>query len=103
MVEKVKKDVIYNRYLEYFLNSPYAREQAQKRTRGTANRNLVINEIKQITIRYPNTTIAQEEIVKELDVLSEEINLLLSRYLHKIERLDLFKQSLLQQAFNGEL
>lgn len=64
---KIKHDVIFNRYLEYFLNSPYAREQAEKRTRGMANRNLVIRDIKEIDIRYPVPLPEQRRIVGILD------------------------------------
>ncbi|MBN8656108.1 MAG: restriction endonuclease subunit S [Anaerolineae bacterium] len=64
---KIKHDLIFNRYLEHFLNSPIAREQAQKRTRGMANKNLVINDIKEIEIHYPESLPEQQRIVSLLD------------------------------------
>ncbi len=64
---KIKHNLIFNKYLEYFLNSPLAREQAQKRTRGMANKNLVINDIKEIEIHYPESLPEQERIVSLLD------------------------------------
>lgn len=70
---KIKHEVIFNRYLEYFLNSPYAREQAQKRTRGMANRNLVISDIKEIDIHYPASLPEQQRIVGILDQSFEGI------------------------------
>jgi type I restriction enzyme S subunit len=64
---KVKHEIIFNRFLEHFLNSPYAREQARKRTRGMANKNLVITDIKEIEIRFPKSLPEQQRIVGILD------------------------------------
>lgn len=64
---KIKHDLIFNRFLEHFLNSPIAREQAQKRTRGMANKNLVITDIKEIEIHYPTSLPEQQRIVSMLD------------------------------------
>jgi len=100
---KIKHKAIYNRYLEYFLNSPYAREQAKKRTRGMANKNLVINDIKQINIRYPLLLADQNIIVAKLDSISTEVKKLESIYQQKLTDLEELKKSVLQKAFNGEL
>jgi len=64
---KIKHDLIFNRYLEHYLNSPIAREQAKKRTRGMANKNLVISDIKEIKISYPEALPEQKRIVAILD------------------------------------
>jgi len=64
---KIKHDLIFNRFLEHFLNSPIAREQAQKRTRGMANKNLVITDIKEIEVHYPISLPEQQRIVSMLD------------------------------------
>jgi len=69
---KIKKDLVYNQYLEYCLNSPLAREQAAKRTRGTANKNLVIRDIKEIEIPIPPLA-EQKRIVAILDEVFEKI------------------------------
>ena len=64
---KVKHHIIFNRYLEYFLNSPYARNQAKEKTRGTANKNLVLCDIKKIKIHFPESLFEQRRIVAILD------------------------------------
>ncbi|MBN8655164.1 MAG: restriction endonuclease subunit S [Anaerolineae bacterium] len=100
---KIKHDVIFNRYLEYFLNSPFARKQAQKRTRGTANKNLVINDIKQIEIHYPKSLEEQRAIVQRLDALAGETRRLEAVYQSKLEGVDELRKSVLQKAFEGGL
>lgn len=70
---KIKHDIVFNNYLEYFLNSPFAREQAKKRTRGMANKNLVIMDIKEIIIYYPKSIPEQQRIVAILDEAFDSI------------------------------
>jgi type I restriction enzyme S subunit len=100
---KPKHDIIFNIYLEHFLNAPFAREQAQKRTRGMANKNLVITDIKEIDIHFPKSLNEQHAIVVKLDALSIETQRLESVYQRKLAALDELKKSLLHQAFNGDL
>lgn len=69
---KIKHDLIFNRYLEHYLNSPIAREQAKKRTRGMANKNLVIRDIKEIEILYPEDLCLQKRMVEDLDEIFEK-------------------------------
>jgi len=63
---KVKHDLIFNRYLEHYLNSKLGRDQAMQRTRGMANKNLVISDIKEIRIKFPCLS-EQKRIVAILD------------------------------------
>lgn len=100
---KLKKDVIDNVYLEHYLNSPIAREQAKKRTRGMANKNLVIRDIKEIVIHYPKEIKKQKEISKLVSHFLERNNELQGQYVKKLELIDKLKKSILQQAFTGEL
>jgi type I restriction enzyme S subunit len=100
---KPKHEVVFNHYLEHFLNAPFAREQAEKRTRGMANRNLVITDIKEIDIHYPAALDKQRAIVADLDALSAENQRLASIYERKLAALEALKKSLLDQAFSGKL
>lgn len=100
---KIRHDLIFNRYLEYFLNSPYAREQARKRTRGMANKNLVITEIKEINIQYPKSLKDQHNIVTKLDEINGQTRELEINYQRKLFELEELKKSILQKAFSGEL
>ncbi len=100
---KLKHEMIFNRYLEFFLNSPFARKQAQQRTRGTANKNLVITDIKEIEIHYPKSLAEQRAIVGRLEALSAETGRLEEIYEAKVEGLEELKRSVLGKAFGGEL
>ncbi len=99
---KVKRDIIYNYYLRHALNAPKAREQARKRTRGTANKNLVITDIKEITVPVPPIS-EQQQIVSKLDALSAKCKELENNYLKTINDCDELKKAILAKAFNGEL
>lgn len=100
---KPKHEVVFNHYLEHFLNAPFAREQAERRTRGMANRNLVITDIKEIDIHYPAALDEQRAIVADLDALSAETQRLASINERKLAALEALKKSLLDQAFGGKL
>lgn len=99
---KIKHEIIYNYYLEHALNSPNAKKQAKKRTRGTANKNLVITDIKEITVPVPPIA-EQHQIVTKLDTLSEKCKELENNYRQTITDCDEMKKSILAKAFNGEL
>ena len=64
---KIKHELLYNKYLEHFLNAPFARAQARKRTRGMANKNLVITDIKEIEVHFPTPLTEQQRIVAIID------------------------------------
>lgn len=100
---KLKHDMIFNKYLEFFLNSPFARKQAQQRTRGTANKNLVITDIKEIEIHFPKSLEEQRAIVQRLDALAAETSRLEVVYQSKLEAVEELKKSVLGKAFEGEL
>lgn len=58
--------------------------------------------LKELVIRYPSPS-EQQRIAGELDSVEEEAAHLESLYTRKIAALDELKQSLLQQAFSGQL
>jgi len=100
---KTKREIVQNYYLEHFLNSPYARQQARKRTRGMANKNLVIADIKEIDIHFPKSLDEQRSVVGKVDSLATETQRLESVYQQKLATLEALKKSLLHQAFTGAL
>lgn len=99
---KPKHDVIQSKYFEYILNSPNCYEQAQNRTRGVANRNLVLKDIKEITFPLPPLDI-QTQSVAYLDSIREKVEILKHAQNDKIKNLKALKASLLDRAFKGEL
>ncbi len=100
---KLRHELVHNVYLEYFLNSPYARQQAQQRTRGMANRNLVITDIKEIKIQFPGSLTDQRAITAKLDDYRAQSQRLESLYRRKVDATNALKRSLLHHAFTGQL
>lgn len=99
---KPKKDLINSMYFQYILNSPNCYEQSQSRTRGVANRNLVLNDIKQIFFPLPPLE-TQEKVVSYLDEISNKMEKIKQIQKEKMQSLKELKASILDQAFKGEL
>lgn len=99
---KPRHDVIYNMFFQYMLNSPNCYSQAQKLTRGVANRNLVLKDIKGIIFPIPSYDV-QRSIVTYLDEVSAKIAQVKSAQQQKLQGLLNLKSSILDQAFHGKL
>ena len=61
-----------------------------------------VEHLKIIKIPVPTLDI-QNEIVKQLDQLKLQTNLLQEKYIHKLANLEELKKSILEKAFKGEL
>lgn len=89
-------------FLEYTLNAPKTYKQAQSKTRGVANRNLVIKDIKSISIPLPPLD-EQKRIAEHLDLVSAKKKALKSKYEIQLQNFKDLKASILDSAFKGEL
>lgn len=96
-------DVIDPHFLLYFINSSVAKEQFNKRLKGVGVPNLHLQEIREVTVSFPQSLDEQKSIVSKLDDLSKETQRLESIYRQKLAALDALKKSLLDQAFTGAL
>lgn len=99
---KPKNNLILPMFFEHILNSPNCYEQAQSKTRGVANRNLVLKDIKDIGFPLPPLSI-QQKVVEYLDSVSEKMGKVKSIQKEKMESLKALKASILDKAFRGEL
>lgn len=99
---KPKHDIIYNKFFQYMLNSPNCYSQAQKLTRGVANRNLVLKDIRGIIFPVPPYQM-QQKIVAYLDEVSTQIEQVKLAQQQKMQNLLDLKSSILDQAFHGKL
>ncbi|MFQ2368109.1 restriction endonuclease subunit S [Aeromonas enteropelogenes] len=93
-------DSIVPTFLKYVLESFV--ESLNRMSHGSAYNALPIQRLKTHKIYLPSI-IEQEQIVKSLVTLRNETQRLESIYQRKIAALDELKQSLLQQAFSGQL
>ncbi|MGU8209167.1 restriction endonuclease subunit S [Clostridium perfringens] len=97
-VLKYKKDIINGIFLTKMLNTNYCYAQSQRYTRGIANRDLVLSQMKLIKVFLPPLE-AQEkyaDFVKQVDKLKFEME-------HSLKELEDNFNSLMQKAFKGEL
>jgi type I restriction enzyme S subunit len=91
-------DRVNSGFLEHFLNSTFARKEAYNRTRGSANRNLNLGEIKKLSVFLPPKS-EQTEITRVLD----EINELETSHEKKMRQMKRLKKSLMQDLLTGEV
>lgn len=85
-----------------FLCSQVFREKLQGAGHGAAQQNVSAKEIESVKISIPNIR-EQRRIVEEFDGFVEETQRLAALYTQKLAALAALKQSLLHQAFAGEL
>lgn len=95
---KPKKDKILSKYLEVFLNTPFALSQALQHSKKGTITNLHLVEIKKIKVPIPPIS-KQKEF---LDIVERVERIMKHQYSSTIE-IDNLSQSLMQQAFSGGL
>ena len=89
--------VVNNMFLFYLYKS------TKWEVKGTTINRLYNNNLENILIYYPASKEKQKQITERLDYLSQKTTALQETYCKKIQNLIELKNSLLQQAFSGEL
>jgi type I restriction enzyme S subunit len=74
-----------------------------KKSEGTAQKNLLLRDIRTHPISFPKSRITQRDLLEQLFSFENQITNLLNNYQKKLEKLQELKQSILHKAFNGEL
>ena len=97
------REEVLPKLLLYFVNSPVAKVQFNKRLKGTGVPNLHLEEIREVEISFPTSIAEQRGLLQSLDTIASETQRLESIYQQKLTALDELKKSLLHSAFNGEL
>lgn len=90
-------------FLKYLLLSQPVQQRIRTKGTGATVQGIKASLLKLIEISFPESLATQEQIVRDLDSLQEETQRLESIYQRKLEALDELKQSLLHQAFSGQL
>ena len=96
----VNDKISSNTFLEYLLQ--FYKVQLQAQGKGSAQDNINMGTFENQLFPFPSLP-DQQAIVAKLDALSAETKKLEAIYRRKIAALDELKQSLLHQAFTGEL
>ena len=90
------------RFVYYQLLSPLLQKQIAENTNGTALKQINIKDLRVLKLFMPSIE-EQHRIVRTLDTLSEKCRRLEQVAQQTIRECDALKQSILRQAFSGEL
>ncbi|MEH6674315.1 MAG: restriction endonuclease subunit S [Sulfitobacter sp.] len=97
------KGEISPEFLLYFTNSSLAKDQFNKRLKGSGVPNLHLKEIRKVRMPYPNSRETQEDMVRLFDRQLKECEAAIAKCEAKLRNVDDLRRSLLQKAFVGEL
>ncbi len=97
------KGEILPEFLLYFTNSSLAKDQFNRRLKGSGVPKLHLQEIRQVRMPYPTSKEMQKELVQLFDRQLKECEAVIADCEAKLQDLDDLRQSLLQKAFAGEL
>lgn len=92
-----------NKFFFHVFNTQRVRREIHASASGVKVRHTSPTKIAEVVISYPLSLQEQQELVEELASISAETQHLTHLYERKLAALEELKQSLLQQAFNGEL
>lgn len=85
------------------MKSSHVRKELVDGGNGANIRSLNQGALSRLRINFPAELSEQKHIIEQLEIMQSETQRLESLYQRKIEALDELKQSLLQQAFSGQL
>ena len=97
------KEQVLPQFLLYFVNSPVAKKQFNSRLNGLGVPNLHLQEIREVVISFPKSLDEQRILVKQIESFLDITTLQGIRYKNKKIEIAKLKESILKQAFNGEL
>jgi len=92
-----------NKFFFHIFNSPFVRKSIHDSASGVKVRHTSPRKIGDVVVTVPSSTSEQDEIVGIMESLDEYTKSLTSLYQQKQSALSQLKQSLLTQAFAGEL
>lgn len=98
----VLDEVILNDYLSFFLRQSEIQNYLASQGSSTMPA-LTFKQLGKVVINYPSDKNAQENLAEKIQEMSIEVDRLELIYQQKLQYLENLKQSLLHQAFNGEL
>ena len=91
-----------SKYILYFLKSPIAKKYVSENSSGSAQGFIALGKLRAFTVPFTNLA-KQKEIVSLLVTLDRLTKSTIFNYKKELENLEELKQSILQQAFSGEL
>ena len=89
-------------FFSYYLDLEMVIKKMQDESKGTTQRFVSLGYMRNFEVPCPKIEI-QNKIVKQIDQLSEQTDLLQEKYKQKLANLEELKKSILEKAFKGEL
>ena len=89
-------------FFSYYLDLEMVIKKMQDESKGTTQRFVSLGYMRNFEVPCPKIEI-QNKIVKQIDQLSEQTDLLQEKYKQKLVNLEELKKSILEKAFKGEL
>lgn len=99
---KIMHQFLNNKYLMYILQSPLSQKQIEEKSKSTAQANLFLSQIKELSIPCPSIE-EQMEIVRLIDQRFTVTNSIEQQVQSALDRVSNLTQSILAKAFRGEL
>ena len=90
-------------YLKYYLDSPIAFSYYKKNEKGTAQKGIYLETLKNMIIKLPIDKDAQQKIVAEIEKRFEVADEVAKVVQENLEQAEQLKQSILKKAFEGRL
>lgn len=97
-----KQDMILPRYLSYYTNSPYGISSVKRNQRGVAQGHLNITVYGKLPLLLPTIDV-QEVIIKEIDARLSACDNIEKTVDTALQQAEAMRQSILKQAFEGQL
>lgn len=97
------KPQISSFYLKYYLDSPMAFSYYKKNEKGTAQKGIYLETLKNMIIKLPIDKDAQQKIVAEIEKRFEVADNVAKVVEENLEKAEQLKQSILKKAFEGRL
>lgn len=97
------KETVCSEFLYNWALSVYSKEQAEDTATGAAQKTVSLKSMRNFKISFPTDIEEQHRIIRTLDTLSEKCRRLEEVAQQTIRECDALKQSILRQAFSGEL
>ena len=96
------KSFCSSEYLSLLMRSPLILDQALGKKTGTAIRRIVLKHLKEVEVYIPSLE-EQTEIVRRIDNLFENVDVIEAKYKTLKAQIDSLPQAILTKAFKGEL
>ncbi len=91
-----------SKFLSYYLSSDYVIKKMEKDCKGTTQKFVGLGYLRSFPIKIPNKN-TQEKVVQTLSEYEKYIKIVSKSYVQKLNEILYLKNSILKQAFNGEL